>query len=156
MKFAEHIENEIPGTSVVVDLTRQIEINNCGGLSQWIPKQMSSADKIVVVLSPEYLKVVEKASRDMDTTTDTTTAEENDQETLKVLMEYGILKTELHENCRFSERLVVGWLGGVDMGDLPGVFQGRSCWKVPTSRESFKKSSFLNVLSEAQQQTEAV
>ena len=42
---------------VCIDLCNQNSIVDCGGLSFWIPENLTKADKIIMVFSPSYLKV---------------------------------------------------------------------------------------------------
>jgi hypothetical protein len=40
-----------------IDLLSQVEINNIGGLPNWIPEKILNVRKILVVLSKEYIQV---------------------------------------------------------------------------------------------------
>lgn len=41
----------------IIDLLCQVEINNSGGLPNWLPSKLTNSDKILVVLSKTYVKV---------------------------------------------------------------------------------------------------
>ena len=45
------------GVQCVVDLLNTVEINNSGGLASWVPKSITNTDKIVVLLTKEYIQV---------------------------------------------------------------------------------------------------
>ena len=45
------------GVQCVIDLLCQVEINNTGGLANWLPYAITNADKILVVVTPNYLQV---------------------------------------------------------------------------------------------------
>lgn len=41
-----------------IDLLSQVNINNMGGLANWLPSQIRNSDKILILLSKAYLKVI--------------------------------------------------------------------------------------------------
>ena len=41
-----------------VDLLHRVEINNAGGLANWIPEHILSVKKILVIISKEYIQVL--------------------------------------------------------------------------------------------------
>jgi len=45
------------GIRLTLDLLCQVEINNAGGLPNWIPETISKADKILLYLSKSYIAV---------------------------------------------------------------------------------------------------
>ena len=45
------------GVQCVIDLLCQVDINSRGGLANWLPFSIKNADKILVVVTPNYLRV---------------------------------------------------------------------------------------------------
>jgi len=45
------------GIHCIVDMLNTVEINSMGGLPNWLPDNISSADKILVILSKDYINV---------------------------------------------------------------------------------------------------
>jgi len=41
----------------MIDLLSQVEINSVGGLYNWLPSKIIYSEKIIVVLTKDYLKV---------------------------------------------------------------------------------------------------
>ena len=132
LKFACRLEKYFPKLNVVLDVTRQVEINACGGYAQWIPQQMASASKIVVVLSKEYLNVVESV--------DCLGCEE-DVESNKLLMEYHFIQNLLHEKFHVSDKLILVWENDAEKGDLPAVFKGRKIYYLPQCEKEFNDTN---------------
>jgi len=46
------------GIRVILDLLNTVEINSMGGLPNWLPDSISNADKVMVVLTKDYIKVI--------------------------------------------------------------------------------------------------
>jgi len=55
LELCQHIASY--GIQCVIDLLCQVQINSTGGFATWLPHSIRNADKILVVLSPSYLKV---------------------------------------------------------------------------------------------------
>lgn len=45
------------GIKCTVDLLCQVDINNNGGLPIWLPENVTNSDKILVLITREYLEV---------------------------------------------------------------------------------------------------
>jgi len=45
------------GIRIILDLLNTVEIDSMGGLPNWLSDNISSADKVIVVISKEYIKV---------------------------------------------------------------------------------------------------
>ena len=54
------------GINVIVDILKQVEIHNAGGFSRWIPMNMERADKILVLLTPEYISAITTSKISID------------------------------------------------------------------------------------------
>ena len=48
------------GCDVILDICSDVKVNNSGGLFRWIPTNIQRADKIVVLLTPDYLSVLKQ------------------------------------------------------------------------------------------------
>ncbi|XP_066914792.1 uncharacterized protein [Clytia hemisphaerica] len=97
-----------------VDLLNQVEINNMGGLPNWIPEHILSVKKILMVISKEYLQALNLQGVD-----------ENDAQVCKIHAEFGYIKSILYHSCtKASPRLVLLFGRGVNFQDLPNELQG--------------------------------
>ena len=137
MKFVCLLEHNFQHLAAVLDLTRQVEINECGGFAQWVPNQMSEASKILVVLSQDYLDVVDNSSSEL-------CVEQSGGQSAKVLMEYRFLETLLHENYHVCDKLIL-FVQGEVTGELPLVFNGRNVYTLPLRNKDFNKDIFTQL-----------
>merc|ERR1711962_623478 len=55
-RFAGAIKSS--GFDVILDICSEVEISNAGGISQWIPRNIKLAEKILLVLTPRYLSAL--------------------------------------------------------------------------------------------------
>lgn len=145
--FAYQLEQHFNGMRVVLDLTREVEINAVGGLAQWVPMQMSGAGKILVVLSSHYTKVANDADHVEMGCND---REDGNAQSAKVAMEYRIIKGYIHERDQRAENLVVMKLEGNGSEGIPVVFQGRTCYNIPANFKSFLDSPLTKILTVVQ------
>ena len=53
--MAQHITSF--GVQCIIDLLCQVDINSRGGLANWLSYSINNTDKILVILTPNYLKV---------------------------------------------------------------------------------------------------
>ena len=141
LQFSVWLESQLPGLSVIVDLTKETEINKVGGLSQWIPQQITKVDKVIVILSQEYIDALNLSINDVKCSDITS-------QTLKVISEYRYIELMLHNNYHVSNKLIVCWQSA-HPGQLPPVFQGRSYYLLPkiTKKGVLRDNAFLNILS---------
>ncbi|XP_047134170.1 uncharacterized protein LOC100198178 isoform X1 [Hydra vulgaris] len=116
LRLAEQLYS-ISNVQVCIDLCSQNEIIDCGGLSLWIPEHLSIADKIIMVLSPSYLKAM----------TSRIAAEEI---ICKVNMEADLIRKLLYNSCQRSSQLAVV-LDGIKKEDTPAEFKGRAQFSFP-------------------------
>ena len=130
LKFAFLVESFHPGTSVVVDLTRQVEINKVGGLSQWVPVMMRRVDKIIVILTPNYVEAVREKSPVCDASA------------MKVNAEYQFIQNHLHDSGQVTDKLVLCWLGDKPE-KMPSLFEDRCCYGLPVTEMDFGENNSL-------------
>ena len=55
IKFAKHLKVE--NVELYLDFLNQTKIDNIGGLPFWVNAKMSVADRIILILTPDYLEV---------------------------------------------------------------------------------------------------
>ena len=55
IRFAKHLNAE--NVELYLDLLNQTTIDNIGGLPFWVNEKMSVADRIILILTPDYLEV---------------------------------------------------------------------------------------------------
>ena len=127
-----------------MDVTKTTEINEVGGLAQWIPKQMSNADKIIIFLSKNYLDALDVENADVKYNSKTS-------HVVKVAVEYGFILKMLHESRNSSNKLFICYeQRGPE--DYPALFRGKVCYLVPnaTKETAAKDNDFIDILSAAE------
>ena len=55
IKFAKHLNVE--NVELYLDILHQTKIDSIGGLPFWVNEKMSVADRIILILTPDYLEV---------------------------------------------------------------------------------------------------
>ena len=144
LKLAYLLESQLPDVNVLMDVTKTTEINEVGGLAQWIPKQMSNADKIIIFLSKNYLDALDVENADVKYNSKTS-------HVVKVAVEYGFILKMLHESRNSSNKLFICYeQRGPE--DYPALFRGKVCYLVPnaTKETAAKDNDFIDILSAAE------
>ena len=130
------------GIDVVVDIFNQVQINNVGGWSRWIPTKMEKADKILLILTPNYLSALKELSR-VEPTLWTPCITENMQ---KVHTEFNhvnnILLNELHD-----AKSVVLVTKGVSRVDIPRVLTNVQSIEFPVKFDREKDVNFSTLVN---------
>jgi hypothetical protein len=90
LKFASSLQLKLSGVTVVTDITCQNEINECGGMPQWVPEQMQKAKRILVVLSDKYVEMLK--------------SDEKDDITRKIHAECNQIENYIYESCQSNEK----------------------------------------------------
>ena len=52
------------GVDVILDIFNQVEINNSGGISQWVQRNMAKADKVIIFVTSNYVSAMKSAYKD--------------------------------------------------------------------------------------------
>lgn len=138
LKFACLLEHNIPQLVSVLDLTRQVEINESGGAAQWIPKQMAEASKILVILSKRYMEAIDQILKEP--------CGIDDRQASKARTEYRYLeKYLLHEDSDVCGDKLIILRENVKIGDLPVLFKGRNTYPFPRTQKDFEQSTLMNL-----------
>ena len=120
------------GVIIVIDLIHQNAINNDGGMSQWIPREMKKADRILVILSNQYLASLQ-------------TVENYDS--TKIQAECSFIQNMIHTNLQDSEKLVI-LADDVKPDDFPTIFKGRLSIPFPEKLQiDFKSENTRKMIS---------
>lgn len=121
LKFADLLQRKF-GVKVVMDLICHVSINNAGGMYNWVPSAMKSANKIAVILSKEYLKMLESTDK-------------TDENVCKVHAEVKEVKQMIYEDLQRHSRIVLIY-DGVDENQIPSFFKSKSYFEFPESLNS--------------------
>ena len=150
IRFSHWLESQIPGLHVVIDLRNKSEIKQVGGLSQWIPQQISNVDKVLVVLCEDYVNALKNITDDfaLKSITDDVQYDPVTSQTLKVLAEYSYIEKTMKHIQQMSDKLIVCWKGG-DLTHLPIMFQRRSYYLLPkfTQGKVLRDNACVNILA---------
>ena len=138
LKFACLLEHNFPQLVSVLDLTRQVEINESGGAAQWIPKQMAEASKILVILSKRYLKAISQNFKEP--------CGVDDRQASKARTEYCYLeKYLLHGELDVGGDKLIILRENVKIRDLPVLFKGRKTYPFPRTQKDFEQSTLMHL-----------
>ena len=132
LNFASYLQFQLTGVTVIMDLIKENEINQAGGMSQWVPQQICNADKILVVLSDDYLKVLDQNQRN----------DNDDENVCKIHTEYNHMKKIVYESCQITYKLIIV-SDNVKPTDFPNIFYGRSYYLMPKNVENSEQVSKL-------------
>ncbi|XP_066931773.1 uncharacterized protein [Clytia hemisphaerica] len=107
------------GVQCVVDLLNTVEINNTGGLANWVPKSITNTDKIVVLLTKQYIKALNETEKSGEEIT-----ELMEDRVCKIHMEYKLITSMLYNTCQTSCKKVLLVLGkDVLKDEIPPLFR---------------------------------
>ena len=140
--FVKDMETKSEEVSFMLDLRHEQDINSAGGLSQWVPEQMLRAEKILVVLSEEYVEALDDSSPGV-----------KDEGSLKVRLEYQIIQNHLFERCKMNDGKLIllrlsdcggcGGCGGCSGCSPISLFKGRTQHLINLTSKDVSKSDFL-------------
>ena len=117
-QFTGCLVRSLPDMNVVMDETRQVEITNAGGIAQWVSEQLIIADKILVLLTKDYLNVLKGKPIDISGSVH------------KTWTEFHYIQSLLSESHDRNEKVVL-ISDNLIYNDFPEIFKGRPYYLFP-------------------------
>uniref|UniRef100_A0A7M5V8A7 TIR domain-containing protein n=2 Tax=Clytia hemisphaerica TaxID=252671 RepID=A0A7M5V8A7_9CNID len=121
LEMAQHITSF--GVQCIIDLLCQVDINSRGGLANWLSYSINNTDKILVILTPNYLKALN---------TSKTPSNVSDSDVCKVNTEFHFVQSLFYEERQQTPHVVIV-LDGVKEDEVPDIFRNRVFCKFPKS-----------------------
>jgi len=131
-KFATMIKSWM--FDVVIDVCSEVQIVNSGGLSRWIPQNMKTSDKVIVVITPAYLKALQ--------TNDTFALNEDLR---KVNAEYTYITNILYNDLHYSKKVLIV-AKGVRPSEFPFVFKNKFYIEFPDKLDVDTDMHFRSIM----------
>ena len=126
------------GVNVIIDIFSQVEINNSGGFSRWIPDNIRKADKILILLTENYLSALQDV-KELDATSECVR---------KIHSEMNYMRGYLEKGVRGCTKGVVVVAKGVQKCQLlpGGSLDGREWYKFPKKFNVAKDREMKSIL----------
>ena len=121
---------------VVIDVCSEVQITDAGGFSRWIPLNMKSADKVIVVITPSYLDAVQSNSRDMHSMS---------KDVRKVNSEYNYITNILYNDLHFSKKVLIV-AKGVKPSEFPFLFKNKFFIEFPEKLDVDTDMHFRSIM----------
>ena len=129
LKMLSCIQVHLSGITVIAALIQQNEINALG-IAQWVTREITNADKIIVILSQEYLETLK--------------SEHEDNTSLRIRFECYFIHSMIHQ--MIDKLLIIS--DGVKTENFPEIFQQRNCYSFPKDTSKIEQNNdFINMLA---------